>query len=76
MSLPKGYSVLHEIKARKEAFEQEVGHCMGIRLTPEMAAQVREELHRYYGRDPGEALMTLFGAEVVCTDADELGFEE
>lgn len=76
MSLPKGYSTLHEIKAKKEAFEEDGHHCMGIRLTPEMAAKVREELHRYYSRDPGEALMTLFGAEVTSTDADELGFEE
>lgn len=76
MSLPKGYSLLHEIKARKEAFEDEGHHCMGMHLTAEMADMVREELHRYYNRDPGEALMTLFGVEVLSVDADELSFEE
>ena len=76
MSLPKGYSVLHEIKAKKEAFEEEFGHCMHIYLPADMAAKVREELHRYYSRDPGEGLMTLFGASVESVDALELKFEE
>lgn len=76
MSLPKSYHVLAKIKKLKEEFEADGKHCMGIHLTPELAARVRHELRHYYGRDPGEQLMTLFGAEVVSTDAKELIFEE
>ena len=76
MSLPASYSTLTMIKKEKEAFEAEGRHCMGICLTADLAEKVRRELHSYYGRDPGEQLMTLFGAEVVSTDAPELKFEE
>ena len=76
MSLPKGYTMLHEIKGLMEAFEKEGKHCMHIHLPSHMAEKVREELHQYYGRDPGEELMTLFGASVESVDAPELKFEE
>lgn len=76
MSLPKQYNSLSMIKKLKEEFEADGRHCMGIHLPAELAAKVRHELHYYYGRDPGEQLMTLFGAEVVSTDAPELKFEE
>jgi hypothetical protein len=49
---------------------------MHIYLPADMAAKVREELHDYYDRDPGESLMTLFGASVESVDAPELKFEE
>lgn len=68
--------LLKEIKALKEKFEADGRHCMGIHLTVEMAEKLRKELHHYYGRDPGEGLMTLFGVEVLSTDAPELKFEE
>jgi len=76
MSLPRGYTVLHEIKRLKEEFEAGGKHCMHIYLPAEMAEKVREELHRYYNRDPGEGLMTLFGVSVESVDAPELKFEE
>jgi len=76
MSLPKSYSVLHEIKRLKEEFEEDGSHCMHIYLPSDMAVKVRAELCSYYGRDPGEGLMTLFGASVESVDAPELKFEE
>jgi hypothetical protein len=76
MSLPKGYSVLHEIKDLKEKFEKDGRHCMHMYLPAKMASKVREELHCYYGHDPGEGLMTLFGVSVESVDAPELSFEE
>lgn len=76
MSLPKSYSALHEIKRLKEEFEKDGKHCMHIHLPVEMAEKVREELKQYYNRDPGEGLMTLFGASVESVDASELKFEE
>ncbi len=76
MSLPKHYHVLTEIKRLKEEFEADGSHCMGIHLTTDLAAEVRKELHDYYGRDLGEPMMTLFGAEVLSTDAPEISFEE
>lgn len=76
MTLPKHYRVLTEIKRLKEEFEADGSHCMGIHLTADLAVKVRKELHDYYGRDPGEPLMTLFGAEILTTDASELSFEE
>ena len=76
MSLPKGYVVLHEIRRLKDEFEKDGKHCMHIHLPAHMAVKVREELRDYYNRDPGESLMTLFGASVESVDAPELRFEE
>ena len=76
MSLPKAYTHLHEIKRLKEEFEADGRHCMHIYLPADMATKVREELRDYYNRDPGESLMTLFGASVESVDAPELKFEE
>ncbi len=76
MSLPESYSALHEIKSLKEEFEKDGKHCMHIHLPAGMAKKVREELKQYYNRDPGEELMTLFGASVESVDAPELKFEE
>ena len=68
--------LLDEIKAQKEKFEANGRHCMGIHLTKEMAVKLRKELHHYYGKDPGMSLMTLFGVEVLSTNAAALKFEE
>lgn len=76
MALPKGYKTLHEIKAKKEEFEKDGKHCMHIHLPAHIAEKARDELHQYYGHDPGEELMTLFGASVESIDAAELKFEE
>ena len=76
MSLPKSYKLLHEIKRLKEEFEEDGKHCMHIYLPASMAEKVRAELKDYYNRDPGEGLMTLFGASVESVNAPELRFEE
>ena len=76
MALPAGYTTMHEIKAKKEEFEKDGKHCMHIYLPAPMAKKVRDELTQYYSRDPGEQLMTLFGASVESIDAPELKFEE
>lgn len=68
--------LLDEIKVLKEKYEANGRHCMGIHLTKEMAEKLRRELHHYYGEDPGMSLMTLFGLEVLSTNAAELKFEE
>lgn len=65
---------LHELKALKEQFEAENRFCMGVHLPADVAAKIRRELHLLYGRDPGEGLTTLYGLEVLSTDAPKIKF--
>ncbi len=67
---------LKELKKRMEEFEAGGRHCMGVHLPADVAAQLRRELHHLYNRDPGKDLTTLFGVQVLSTDAPELKFEE
>ncbi|MBF0308922.1 MAG: hypothetical protein HQL56_05280 [Magnetococcales bacterium] len=68
--------LLDRIKHLKTAFEAGGRQAMGIRLTPEQAVSLRWELHQMYGFDPGESLTTLYGLEVLSTEAEQLTFEE
>jgi hypothetical protein len=65
---------LHELKALKEQYEAKNRFCMGVHLPADLAAKIREELHLMYGHDPGEDLMTLYGIEVLSTDAPKIRF--
>ena len=76
MALPVHYTALTEIKRKKDEFEEDGRHCMGINLTPALAKEVLKELCSYYGKTMDENHMTLFGAEVLSTDSEELSFEE
>jgi hypothetical protein len=67
---------LKEFKKLLEAFEADGRQAMGIHLPADTAAVLRKELHHLYGFDPGEGLTTLFGLEVLSTDAPEIRFEE
>ncbi len=68
--------MIKELKRLKEAFEAEHHSCMGVHLTADIAEKIRRELHSLYGQDPGEGLTTLFGIEVLSTNAHEIKFEE
>ena len=68
--------MIKEIKRLKEEFEAKHGSCMGVHLPANIAKKIRWELHNLYGQDPGEGLTTLFGIEVISTDAPEIKFEE
>jgi len=65
---------LHELKALKEQYEAENRFCMGVHLPADVAAKIRRELHLLYGQDPGVGLTTLYGLEVLSTDAPEIKF--
>ncbi len=76
MSIFEHYATLSKIKQLKDEFEADGRHCMHIHLTADLAKKLRHELSCYYGQDPGEDLMTLFGASVESIDSPELVFEE
>ncbi|MFQ5586318.1 MAG: hypothetical protein ACE5GF_05800 [Thermodesulfobacteriota bacterium] len=67
---------LKEFKRLKEEFEAKNRFCMGVHLPADIAKKIRRELHQLYGKDPGDGLTTLFGIEVLSTDAPEIKFEE
>lgn len=64
-----------EIKHQKELFEADGRQALGIRLTATQAAELRHELHHYYGKDPGPRLTTLYGMEILSIEAPALSFE-
>ncbi|MBF0126270.1 MAG: hypothetical protein HQM02_03575 [Magnetococcales bacterium] len=66
---------LKEVYRQKTVYEADGRHAMGVHLTPELAKELRWELHQYYGADPGERLMTIYGMEVLSLDAPVLRFE-
>ena len=66
---------LHELKALKEQYEAENRFCMGVHLPADFAVKIRRELHIMYGHDPGAGLTTLYGIEVLSTDAPKIKFE-
>lgn len=66
---------LDEFKQLKNQFEADGRHATGVYLTSEQAKALRQELHQYYGSDPGEYLTTLYGLEILGIDAEELLFE-
>jgi|TARA_Y100000294_G_scaffold134069_1_gene126661 hypothetical protein len=67
---------LKELKILIHEFEKNGKHCMGVNLPENIAIELRRELHQLYGKDPGENLPTLFGVEVLSTNAPTLSFEE
>jgi hypothetical protein len=67
---------LKELKVLINEFEKNGKHCMGVNLPENIAIELRRELHQLYGKDPGENLPTLFGVEVLSTNAPTLSFEE
>ncbi len=72
---PKAVLSMAEIKRLKERFEADGRQATGIHVTTEQARELRRELHQLYGFDPGPALSTFYGVEVLSTDATELRFE-
>ncbi len=64
--------VVTELKREIETAEADGSQVIGIHLTAEMAKAIRWELHLMYGKDPGEELILLYGAEVLSHDADKL----
>ncbi len=68
--------MIKELQRLKEAFEAKHHSCIGVHLTADIAEKIHWELHNLYGQDPGEGLTTLFGIEVLSTDAHEIKFEE
>ncbi len=69
-------AIVDELKRKIAQAEADGSQVIGIRLTAEMAKEIRWELTQMYGQDPGEELTLLFGAEVLSQDADELSFEK
>lgn len=67
---------LKELKVLINKFEKDGRLCMGVHLPANIAAQLRKELHQLYDIDPGENLTTLFGLQVLSTNAPTLSFEE
>lgn len=65
---------LVEFEKLKEAFEADGQQAVGVHLTLEQAGFLRWELHQLYGKDPGASLPTLFGLEVLSSDAPTLRF--
>ncbi|MBF0296907.1 MAG: hypothetical protein HQL96_17115 [Magnetococcales bacterium] len=66
---------LKDLLARKNDFEADGHHALGVHLPTDWAKELRWELHQYYGKDPGERLTTIYGMEVLTLDAEELRFE-
>ena len=66
---------LSEVKKLKNEFEADGSQAMGVHLTKEQSTELRRELHHLYGFDNGENLTTLYGIEVMSTDADSFSFE-
>ncbi|MBF0447810.1 MAG: hypothetical protein HQL67_06380 [Magnetococcales bacterium] len=66
---------LSELKTLKNRFESDGSMAIGVHLTQEQAKALRRELHHLYGFDNGENLTTLYGVEVLATDAEALKFE-
>ncbi|MEO5341424.1 MAG: hypothetical protein H7837_13065 [Magnetococcus sp. MYC-9] len=71
---PEDPLTLEGFKERKEAFEADGRQAIGVHLTAEQAGFLRWELHQLYGTDPGQWLPTLYGLEVLSSDARELSF--
>ncbi len=69
-------AIVDELQRKIAQAEADGSQVIGIRLTAEMAKEIRWELTQMYGQDPGEELTLLFGAEVLSQDADELSFEK
>jgi len=67
---------IHALTLLREQFEADGRLATGVHLPADLAAQIRWELHQMYGFDPGEGLMTIYGMEVLSTDAPEVRFEE
>ncbi|MEO5351637.1 MAG: triose-phosphate isomerase [Magnetococcus sp. XQGC-1] len=59
----------------KDKAEEGGRQVVGVHLTPDQAGFLRWELHQLYGKDPGETLPTLYGVEVLSSNAQELRFE-
>ncbi|MBF0455798.1 MAG: hypothetical protein HQL72_13415 [Magnetococcales bacterium] len=66
---------LSELKEQKLAFEADGSQAMGVYLTKEQSKALRWELHQLYGFDNGENLTTLYGIEVLDTEAETFRFE-
>ena len=66
---------LKEFTDFKKQFEADGRQATGVWLTPDQAVELRRELYNLYGEDPGDKLMTLYGLEVLSTEAKELRFD-
>ena len=66
---------LKYLKGLKEEFEENNRFCTGVHLPADIARSIRRELLQLYGQDPGEGLTTLFGIEVLSTNAPEIKFD-
>lgn len=73
MAKPPAITALMRLRA---AFEGDDRLASGVHLPADVAAAIRWELHLMYGFDPGVDLMTLYGMEVLSTDATAVRFEE
>ncbi|MGD2062192.1 MAG: hypothetical protein PVF51_01275 [Nitrospirota bacterium] len=60
----------------REAFEGGGRLASGVHLPADVAAEIRREFHLMYGFDPGAELMTIYGLEVLSTNAPTIRFEE
>jgi len=65
-----------EVMRLRGAFEGSDRLASGVHLPADVAAEIRWEFHLMYGFDPGAELMTIFGLEVLSTDAPAIRFEE
>ncbi|RMF87920.1 MAG: hypothetical protein D6739_00870 [Nitrospirae bacterium] len=66
---------ISEVVRLRDAFEADGRQATGVHLPAEVARRIRWELHQLYGFDPGPELMTLYGMEVLSTDAEAIRFE-
>lgn len=70
------YMTLSELKKLKKDFEADGTQALGVSFTKEQSVELRRELHHYYGFDNGENLTTLWGMEVLDTDAESFSFDD
>ncbi|MBF0284011.1 MAG: hypothetical protein HQL51_06085 [Magnetococcales bacterium] len=67
---------LKDLHNYREIWEKSGCQALGVRLTAPQAAALRWELHQLYGQDPGPRLTTLYGLEVLQTDAEAFSLED
>ena len=62
------------LRRSRSSLRRKTVSAWGVHLPADVAAKIRRELHLLYGRDPGEGLTTLYGLEVLSTDAPKIKF--
>ncbi|MDH4130112.1 MAG: hypothetical protein OEV44_15255 [Spirochaetota bacterium] len=65
---------IKELKQLIDEFEKDGKHCMGVHLPKNVAIEIQKELTNLY-RFNQKDLTTIYGVEILSTNADIIKFE-